>query len=128
MIARTTRTRLRRQHQPVAADQGDHVVVKETHRYLRGRASVEEMTALSRALVATRVGGNPELVEEGVTGLLCRPADPDDLASKVIRLLEHADAREHMGAEGRRRADRLFSVEENVQRLSESFERARSVR
>ncbi len=87
-----------------------------------------EAMALSRALVATRVGGNPELVEEGVTGLLCRPADPDDLASKVIRLLEHADAREHMGAEGRRRADRLFSVEENVQRLSESFERARSVR
>lgn len=87
-----------------------------------------EAMALSRPIVATRVGGNPELVEDGVTGLLCRPADPDDLASKVLRLLEQTEARERMGAEGRKRADRLFSIEENVQRLSDSLERARSAR
>ena len=87
-----------------------------------------EAMALSRPIVATRVGGNPELVDEGVTGLLCRAADPDDLASKVIRLLEQTDACERMGAEGRKRADRLFSIEENVRRLSDSLERARSMR
>lgn len=87
-----------------------------------------EAMALSRPVVATRVGGNPELVEEGVTGLLCRPADPDDLASKVLRLLEQPEERERMGTQGRMRADRLFSIDENVQLLSDSLERARSER
>jgi cyanophycin synthetase len=41
----------------IAAEQSDHIVIKETHRYLRGRASVDEMTALYREGIA--VGGDP---------------------------------------------------------------------
>jgi cyanophycin synthetase len=53
----------------LAADQGQHVIVKETHRYLRGRASVDEMTALYLEGVAA--GGDPphEVAPDELTAL-----------------------------------------------------------
>jgi glycosyltransferase involved in cell wall biosynthesis len=83
-----------------------------------------EAMALSRPIVATDVGGNPEEVVDGVTGLLCRVAAPDDLASKITTLLERADDRAAMGAAARRRADDMFGIEANVERLSAVFEQA----
>ena len=41
-----------------------------------------------RAVVATRAGGTPDIVEDGVSGLLVPPEDPDALADAVIRCLE----------------------------------------
>ena len=49
---------------------------------------VLEAMAYGCPLAATRTGGIPEIIEDGVNGLLVRPYDPDDLAAAVTRLLE----------------------------------------
>jgi len=62
-------------------------------------------------VLATDVGGNPELVADGHTGRLVPAADPSALAAAVSSYLERPDlAREH-GAAGRRRAEEFFSLE-----------------
>lgn len=81
--------------------------------------AIIEAMAAGKAVVATRVGGNPEAVEDGVTGLLIPARDSTALATAVIRLLERPEERQAFGERGRRRAARLFSVG----RLTEQYER-----
>ena len=70
---------------------------------------VAEAMASGLPAVATRAGGLPELVDDGVTGLLVDAANPDALAGAITRLLADADLRKSMGLRGRERAVRLFS-------------------
>jgi glycosyltransferase involved in cell wall biosynthesis len=65
---------------------------------------VLEAMARARAVVGARAGGTPELLEDGVTGLLVPPDDPDRLADALVQLLVDRDRADAMGAEGRRRA------------------------
>ena len=58
-------------------------------------------TARGRPLVATRVGAIPELVRDGVTGLLVPPADPPALAAAIQRLLGAPDLAAALGQSGR---------------------------
>ena len=69
------------------------------------------MEAMCRGIpvVASRVDGIPELVEDGTTGILVAPGDVAGFAQAVKRLLEDRDLRLRMGAAGRARALRLFS-------------------
>jgi len=60
--------------------------------------------AAARPVVASRVGGLPELVEHEVTGLLVPPEDPAALAAALRRLLGDAATRARMGAAARSRA------------------------
>jgi glycosyltransferase involved in cell wall biosynthesis len=62
-------------------------------------------------VVATRVDGIPEMVEDGATGFLAESEDAQGLAEAVGRLLEDAALRRRMGEAGRERAGRLFSPE-----------------
>ncbi len=82
-----------------------------------GRVLVEAM-ASGLPVVATAVGGVPEVVEHEQTGLLTRPGDPAALAEAVQRLLDNPELRAAYGRRGRRRAD-AFSIEQTV----EDFER-----
>jgi glycosyltransferase involved in cell wall biosynthesis len=70
-----------------------------------------EAMAAGKPVVATRVGGNPEVVEDGRTGLLVSPGDPDALASAVDTILRRPELQAAMGAAGRDRARRNFSLE-----------------
>jgi len=54
----------------------------------------------SLPVVATRVGGIPELVEDGVTGLLVPPRDPEALAEAITALLQDRERAEAMGRAG----------------------------
>ena len=85
-----------------------------------------EAMALERPLVATRVGGNPEAVIDGQNGLICAAADPKDLADKLLTLLHNEPLRTQFGRNGRNRADELFSVESNAQKLQSVFEELNS--
>ncbi len=62
---------------------------------------VVEAMAYGRPIVATTVGGIPELIEEGVNGLLCPPADPACLAEKLCRLIEQPGLRVRLGEAAR---------------------------
>jgi glycosyltransferase involved in cell wall biosynthesis len=77
-------------------------------------ANLEAM-AMGTPMIATRVGGNPEIVEDGMSGLLVEPEDPDGLAAAIIRLLDEPVRAEAMGRAARRRAE-AFSWERMVDR------------
>lgn len=68
-----------------------------------------EVMALGRPVVGSAVGGIPEAVEDGRTGFLVPPAQPDALARAIVRLLDDPKLRHEMGEAGRIRARKLFS-------------------
>jgi glycosyltransferase involved in cell wall biosynthesis len=61
-----------------------------------------EALLMERAVVATRVGGMPESVRDGETGLLVPPADPEALAEAILRLLGNRDEAAALGCAGRK--------------------------
>jgi glycosyltransferase involved in cell wall biosynthesis len=65
---------------------------------------VIEAMASGRPVIASRIGGLPELVEDGETGLLVPPGDPAALRGAIARLLADRDLAERMGQAGRRKA------------------------
>jgi glycosyltransferase involved in cell wall biosynthesis len=73
-------------------------------------AVLEAMSA-GKPVVATAVGGTPDAVVDGETGLLVPPADPEALAEAVISLLRDPSRIREMGDAGRRRARSGFSLE-----------------
>lgn len=85
-------------------------------------AALEAM-ASGLPVVATSVGGLPELVENGRTGWLVPPADPGALADRLRKLLLNADERRAMGAAGRRRVRERFSVEQMVSGIARVYDR-----
>jgi len=68
-------------------------------------------------VVATRVDGVPEMVADGVTGMLVEPEDAQGFAAAVKRLLEDEPLRRQMGTAGRERARKLFSPETYCARM-----------
>jgi glycosyltransferase involved in cell wall biosynthesis len=74
-------------------------------------AILEAMSA-RLPVVATAVGGSPELVRDGVNGLLVPPGAPAALARGLLDLLANAQLRKRMGERGRRIVEREFSVEQ----------------
>jgi glycosyltransferase involved in cell wall biosynthesis len=62
-------------------------------------------------VVAITVGGLPDAVEEGTTGLLVPPADPPALARALVKLLSDPDEAERMGAMARAAAETRYSWE-----------------
>jgi glycosyltransferase involved in cell wall biosynthesis len=85
-----------------------------------GRVVLEAM-ARGRPVVASRVGGIPEVVEDGVTGFLVPPGDPGALGQAIVRLLEDPDRLVTMGNAGRRRVvalDPAGSFDAGIARLS----------
>jgi glycosyltransferase involved in cell wall biosynthesis len=78
------------------------VLVLPSHQEPFGTVLAEAMNA-GTPVVATNVGGLAEVVDDGVTGRLVAPRDPDALAEGILDVLAHHDA---MGAAGRQRARR----------------------
>ena len=73
-----------------------------------------ESMAAGVPVIATRVGGNPELVEHGKTGLLVPPRDPVALAGAICTVLEHPEEAAKFRLAGRRRVAEQFSLERMV--------------
>ncbi len=71
--------------------------------------TILEAMACGLPVIATRVGGNPELVEEGETGMLVPPADPEALAQALRRYLQDGTLLRRHGAAGRKKVLASFS-------------------
>ncbi|HLN65169.1 MAG TPA: glycosyltransferase family 4 protein [Symbiobacteriaceae bacterium] len=83
---------------------------------------VVEAMAAGRPVVATRVGGVPEVVVDGETGLLVPPEDPGALAAAIRRLLRDPALAQRMGQAGRRRAGELFSDRRMAEQTAAMYE------
>ena len=73
--------------------------------------AVCEAMAAARPVVATRVGGVPEVVQHDVTGWLVAPRDADALADRLLSVLANPVARSRVGEAGRAHAERFLSLE-----------------
>jgi glycosyltransferase involved in cell wall biosynthesis len=73
-----------------------------------------EAMAAERAVIATEVGGNPEVVTHGVNGCLVPPADPQALAQAILALLGDDRSRATLGAAARQRVASAFTRERMV--------------
>jgi glycosyltransferase involved in cell wall biosynthesis len=76
--------------------------------------TVYEAMALGKAVVASRVGGIPELIDDGETGRLVAPGNPAELAKTITRLLVHDQERITMGRKARQRIKHLANLDKNV--------------
>jgi glycosyltransferase involved in cell wall biosynthesis len=87
-----------------------------------GMVALEAM-ACGVPVIASRVGGLPEVVDDGRTGILVPPRDPEALAAAIKRLIESPGDAQRMGAAGRERATRSFSPEVIAGRYAEIYRR-----
>ena len=85
-------------------------------------SSLEAMAA-GLAVIASAVGGLPELVCDGETGVLVRPGDLDQMAKVIVTLLCDGNQRKKLGEAGRCRVRERFSPERQLPRIEEAFAR-----
>jgi L-malate glycosyltransferase len=85
--------------------------------------SLLDAMACSRASVATRAGGIPELVHPGRTGVLVEPRDHAAMAREIVRLLKDDGLRRQMGEAARTRVAERFTVERMVAETAAVYER-----
>jgi glycosyltransferase involved in cell wall biosynthesis len=79
--------------------------------------------ALAKPIVATCAGGIPEAVQDGITGLLVPPRDPQALAESLCYLLRHPEQGKAMGVAGRQRVEQLFTAERMACQTLQVYER-----
>jgi glycosyltransferase involved in cell wall biosynthesis len=96
----------------------DLFVLPSTCREAFGMVIIEAM-AMGRPVVATATGGIPEVVRDGINGILVEPGDPAGLADAVSRLLDDDALSRRLAAEGRATVERQYS--ENA--IGAAFER-----
>ena len=85
--------------------------------------SLLDAMAASRPIVATTAGGIPEIVEDGVNGLLVPPRDHHALADAIVRALKDADLRRRLGDAGVSRVNERFTVERMVRDTARVYTR-----
>jgi glycosyltransferase involved in cell wall biosynthesis len=85
--------------------------------------SLLDAMACSRAIVATRAGGIPEVVEDGVTGRLVPARDHATLAQAIVELLRDDALRKRMGGAGLARVSERFTVERMVDETAAAYVR-----
>jgi glycosyltransferase involved in cell wall biosynthesis len=86
--------------------------------------SLLDAMACSRAIVATRAGGIPEIVQDGETGVLVAPRDHAAMAQAIVRLLKDAALRQRLGEAGFARVQERFTVERMVAETAALYARA----
>ncbi len=82
-----------------------------------------EAMAMEIPCVTTFITGHPELIRDGVDGLLVAPSDDEELARAIARLMDDAALRRTLGEAGRRRVIERYNLAPNTERLAEIFRR-----
>ena len=73
-----------------------------------------ESMAMQKPLVAANAGGTPEIVQDGITGLLVKPRDSSEMAKCILKLLHNKSLSEQYGKAGRKRVEEMFTIERNI--------------
>jgi glycosyltransferase involved in cell wall biosynthesis len=83
---------------------------------------IAEAMAHRKPVVATRVGGIPELIQDGVSGFLVARADTQAMSARVLELLNDRGLRDSFGSAGQQTVSEKFDLSKNVSRLIASYE------
>ena len=70
-----------------------------------------ESMAIGKPVVFTKLASGPEAIEDGVSGLLCDPKDPKDIAEKIMFYFENPDKAKEIAKNGKKRVETLFSYD-----------------
>lgn len=89
--------------------------------------SLLDAMACAKAIVATRAGGIPEVVEDEVTGLLVEPRDHHAMAAAIVRLLSDDTTRRRMAEAGFKRVSERFTVERMVSQTADVYARVAGI-
>jgi len=80
-----------------------------------------EAMAQAKPVIATKVGGIPEVVLDQITGLLVEPKKSEAIADALIYLFAHPEERKRMGENGRKRVETFFTLEKMVEEYYQEF-------
>jgi glycosyltransferase involved in cell wall biosynthesis len=83
--------------------------------------TILEAMCVGLPVVSTKVGGVPEIVQEGITGLLTRSRDPQSLANALTKLVVSSSLRRKMGDAGKAIVRERFSLESMVKAYEENY-------
>jgi glycosyltransferase involved in cell wall biosynthesis len=83
---------------------------------------VTEAMACGKPVIGTRVGGIPDQIIDGYNGFLVRPRSPEEIAEKIIYLVDNPDEARHMGMNGRRIVEERFNIEKRVEKIIPIYE------
>jgi glycosyltransferase involved in cell wall biosynthesis len=97
------------------------VAVLPSYREALGLTVLEAM-ALSRPVIASDVGGIPEMIEDGVTGLLVPPRDAEALAAAIVRLLRDHPLADTLGRAGHDLVHERFCIERMVSAVEQIYD------
>ena len=97
------------------------IAVLASHYEGMGRVILEAMAA-SLPVVATRVGGIPDLVVDRETGILVEPHNPEQLAQSIIYLASYPKLRRQMGEAGKKSVDRRFTVDTMIEQIDQLYQ------
>jgi glycosyltransferase involved in cell wall biosynthesis len=85
--------------------------------------SIIEAMSMKLPVIASRVGGIPEVVSDGKTGFLVNPGKPHEITDAVLKLLEDSKTRKEMGVRARKVAGKKFSLEHCVKRHEKLYKK-----
>lgn len=85
-------------------------------------AVITEAMACRVPVVASRVGGIPEIIVDGETGVLVNPKDADAIAKSCLRILNDNDLKEKMGTAARKRVEDLFDLKRAVRETIDLYQ------
>ncbi|MDA8698012.1 glycosyltransferase family 4 protein [Rhodopirellula sp.] len=97
------------------------IVLVPSHVEPLGNATLEAM-ALGRPVIGTNIGGIPEMIEDGKTGLLVPAKQPADLSNAIQRLLQDQETGKQMGLAARRRCENVFSLATHIDNVLATYE------
>lgn len=84
--------------------------------------SIMEYMAAELPVVATRVGGNPDLITDGEGGYIVEPGSPEQLVAAIERVISDPEGARRMGAENHRRRELEFDISTTVSRFEQLYE------
>ena len=96
------------------------VVVSASLKEGFGRVIIEAM-AMTKPVIATSVGGVPEIVQDGESGILVQPEDCQGLASAMISVIDNAEIALKLAVGGEKRARENFSLEKHIREIEEIY-------
>jgi glycosyltransferase involved in cell wall biosynthesis len=85
--------------------------------------TILESMAAGKPVIVTAVGGNPEAVDDGKTGILVPPRDPEALAGALLELLRNPERARALGRAARERVEREFGIGRMIERMEDIYTR-----